>query len=315
MSGGFQTQVYSGQAPAVAGDFASTNPRFNYLAGPGGLIAGSNGLTIGRFAWVSNSVMDADSAPAVASNVGVGPVAGFVGRTQQALITTFLADGTQTIPSGYPVTLFTGGDFWVKNEGTTQALPGQYAYASFANGAVNFAAASSAATASGSTSSVAASTFSVTGSISGNTLTVTAVSSGTIYAGATISGTGIATGTQIVSQVSGTTGGVGVYSVSIGEQTAASTTVSGTYGTLTVGGTVTGTFVVGGTLSGSGVTAGTQLTAFISGTGGAGTYVVNNNTVVSSTAISSTTNVQTKWIAVSGGLAGELVKVTSFVLG
>jgi hypothetical protein len=166
-----------------------------------------------------------------------------------------------------------------------------------------------------SASSVAGSTFSVTGSISGNLLTVTAVGSGTVVPGATISGTGVLTGTQIVGQLSGTPGGVGVYELNYGEQTVASTTISGTYGTLTVGGTVTGTFSVGDTITGSGVVAGTAITALGTGTGGAGTYIVNNNTVVSSTAINASQNVETKWIAMSGGLPGELVKISAQALG
>lgn len=66
---------------------------------------------------------------------------------------------------------------------------------------------------------------SVTGSISGTTLTVSAVGSGTLYAGSTLSGTGVTTGTKIVAQVSGTTGGVGVYTVSK-SRTVASTTIT-----------------------------------------------------------------------------------------
>jgi hypothetical protein len=151
--------------------------------------------------------------------------------------------------------------------------------------------------------------------VAGNVMNVTAVTSGTIYPGATVSGTGITSGSQVVSQLTGTPGGIGTYALSLTEMSAASTTISGTYGTLTVGGTVTGAFVNGGLLSGTGVAAGTSITAFISGAGGAGTYAVNNNTVVSSTAISATTNVQTKWIAQSAGAAGELIKISSYVLG
>ena len=56
---------------------------------------------------------------------------------------------------------------------------------------------------------------------------------------------------------------------------------------LTVGGTVTGTFAVGQVISGTGVTSGTRITALGTGTGGAGTYSVNNSQTVSSTAIHS----------------------------
>ena len=60
----------------------------------------------------------------------------------------------------------------------------------------------------------------------GTVLDVTAVTSGTLLTGMTITGTGITAGTRIVAQVSGTTGGVGVYTVST-SQLVASTTING----------------------------------------------------------------------------------------
>ena len=316
MANGMQTQVGAQYAPAVEGDFCDLNPRFTVDAGPGGLVSGAAGVTVGRFAWATMQAIDPDNAPAIVNNFGVGTVTGFVHREQQGLNTTFLLDASMIVPVGFPITLFSGGGFWVKNKGTTQALLGQKAYASFVDGSVSFAATGAPLTASGTASSVAASTFSVTGSIAGNVMTVTAVGSGTIVPGATISGTNVISGTQVVTQLTGgTVGGVGTYAVNIAEQTVASTTISGTYGTMTVGGTVTGTFEVGATISGTSVVTGTQITALISGTGGAGTYVVNNNTVVSSTTITATTNVETKWVAMSSGLTGELVKISDHVLG
>lgn len=311
----FQTFVGTQPAAAVAGDFADANPRFSVDAGPGGLVAGALGVTIGRFAWWSASAIDPNDTPIIVNSFGAGPVTGFVHREQQGLITQFLAESTMVIPQGFALTLMSGGAFWVVNDGSTEALVNQKAYANFKDGKVSFAATGSAATASGSASSIAANTFSVTGSISNNVLNVTVVGSGTIVPGATISGTGIATGTQIVSQLSGTAGGVGTYSVSIAQQAVASTTVSGTYGTLTVGGTVAGVFGIGDSLSGTNVVAGTTITALGTGTGGAGTYIVNNNTVVASTAITAATSVETKYVAMSGGLPGELVKITSHLLG
>jgi hypothetical protein len=55
--------------------------------------------------------------------------------------------------------------------------------------------------------------------------------------------------------------------------------------TLTVGGTITGTFAVGQVISGTGVTTRTYIIALLTGTGGAGTYAVNNSQTVASTAI------------------------------
>ena len=68
--------------------------------------------------------------------------------------------------------------------------------------------------------------FSGAGSISGTTLTVSAVYAGSIGVGTVISGTGV-TGTTVTVLGTGT-GGVGTYTVSV-SQTAASTTISGTY--------------------------------------------------------------------------------------
>ena len=60
----------------------------------------------------------------------------------------------------------------------------------------------------------------------GTILDVTAVASGTLLSGMTLTGTGITAGTRIVSQSSGTTGGVGLYVVDT-SQLVASTTVNG----------------------------------------------------------------------------------------
>ena len=60
----------------------------------------------------------------------------------------------------------------------------------------------------------------------GTVMDVTAVASGTLLSGMTLTGTGVTAGTRIVSQTSGTTGGVGVYVVDTSQLTA-STTVNG----------------------------------------------------------------------------------------
>jgi hypothetical protein len=315
LTGGIQTQVYPQQAPAVAGDFCDMNPRYTVDAGPGGLVAGPSGVVIGAFAWAQAAPQDANSAPQVVNSFGSGPVTGFCHRDQQGLITTYLADAGVTIAPGFQMSLHSGGGFWVKNTGTAQALPGMKAYANFANGLVTFAATGSPTTTAPTGSIAAAATTSVTGSINGDLLTVTAVGSGTLVNGAVLSGTNVATGTTIVQQLSGTTGGVGTYLVNIGEQTVASTTITAAYGVLTV--TVAGAspLVVGSVLSGTGVTAGTVLTQFLTGTGVTGTYAVSPSQTASSTTITATLNVETKWVAMSGGVTGELVKISDKPLG
>ena len=133
-----------------------------------------------------------------------------------------------------------------------------------------------------------------TGSISGTTLTVSVMQSGTIAVGQAIFGQGMAQNTVITALGTGS-GGVGTYTVS-DSQTVASTvinsvaspaivtgSISGT--TLTVSAVTSGTLKIGQTIEGSGVTDGTIITAFVSGSGGAGTYTVSASQTVSSTTI------------------------------
>lgn len=309
MTQGIQQSVGTQPAVAVAGDFASANPRYSVDAGPGGLVAGPSGLTAGLFAWVSFAVMDGDGAPAAANNYGSGKPAGIAPRNQQGLITSYLNDASMVLPFGFQATVISSGDMWIVNNGATAATPGMKAYANFGNGQATFAATGAGTTASGSASSVAAAASSFTGSIAGNIMTVTAVASGNIVPGTTISGTGVTTGTKIAYQLSGTPNGVGTYALDTGGQNVTSETITGAYGILTVGGTVVAGFGVGDTISGTNVVTGTKITALISGTGAGGTYAVDNATVVTSTAITAATNVETDWWCSSYGLPGELVKV------
>ena len=311
-TGGFQTQVYDQPTAFIAGNRVSQNPIFSFDAGPGGLVAGSS-LFVGRFAWVTQP-LDPNGTPTIANSFGDGPPQGFLMLNQQGLNTTYLSYAGMQVQPGAQTALQISGDFAVVNDGSTEAEYGQKAFAYVASGKVAFAAAGTVfGGASATGSSIAASTFSVTGSVAGNVLTVTVVGSGTLYPGASISGTSIPTAPapQIVSQLTGTAGGVGTYSLNVGEITAASETISGTYGTLTIG-TATGTFAIGDVLTGSGVVAGTAITANITGAGGSGgTMVVNNNTVVGSTTITASLAVETKFFARSTGLPGEAVKMSS----
>jgi subtilase family serine protease len=66
-----------------------------------------------------------------------------------------------------------------------------------------------------------------TGSISGTTMTVTAVGGGIVYDGLVVVGNGVAAGTTITADLTGTAGGVGTYRVSI-SQTVGSEALTGT---------------------------------------------------------------------------------------
>ena len=128
----FPNTISAGPAPGVEGDFCDSNPRSTVNAGPGGLVAGASCI-IARFGWATPPV-DFDGAPAVVNSFGAGPVTGFLHREMQGLNTVFLQEyGMQVLP-GLAVTLFKSGGFWVKNRGSTEALPGQFAYANFADG-------------------------------------------------------------------------------------------------------------------------------------------------------------------------------------
>ncbi|CAB3889505.1 hypothetical protein LMG26788_03767 [Achromobacter pulmonis] len=136
---GFQKQVYIEPAAAVAGDFASSNPRSTVLAGPGALVADTAGVTVGRFAWA-----DTDGK---VTNAGSGVPTGFVHREQQGVITIWLAEATMLIPEGLGVTLHNLGDFWAATK--TVATVGQKVFASNTDGTISTGAAG--ATIAGST--------------------------------------------------------------------------------------------------------------------------------------------------------------------
>lgn len=304
-AGNFQTQVNGLPAPGVEGDFADFNPRFTALAGPAGLVAGTQGVRVARFCWFSYQGVDPDNAPTIVNSFGYGATPnGLVPRPgQQSIITPYLAGATMLIANGLPVWVMTSGGLWVKNNGTAPAYRGMKAYANFADGSVSFAATGSPTTAALTAAIAAATAISCTGSIAGNVLTVTAVATGTLVPGAILTGTNVASGTQIVSQLSGTAGGVGTYALSVPEQTVASETIGGTYGILTVS---AGTPISGGVLTGSGVTTGTTVWGQLTAT----TWVVSPSQTVSSESMTLALNVETKWSCYSAGAVGEIVKVS-----
>jgi hypothetical protein len=313
-TGGWQTGVNTVPAPGVEGDFCDSNPRYTVDAGPGGLVCGDFGVTVGRFAWLSYESIDADNAPALVNNFGSGSPAGFVHREQQGLITLYLGDATLVVPKGFPITLFAGGGFFVKNNGLTQALYGMKAYADLATGKVSFAPPNSPGSAS-VTGAISAGAATVNGSIQNNTLTVNNAAAGTVLSGALLFGTvgasGVTAGTTVVSQLSGASiGGTGTYAVTNPEQLVGPGSLSLSWGVLNVTNVASGSIEVGASVSGSGVTAGSAITALGTGTGGLGTYIVNFTQSAGSEALTIGSSVETRFFASSSGLPGELVKMT-----
>lgn len=304
---GFQKTVNFQPAPAIEGDWASANPRGSMIAGPGGFVADPvNGVIAGRFAW-------ADFVGIVRNGGGLGRL-GFVSRHQISVIQTWpgvggaTAQATLTVPPGVDITVHDAADVWCRFAAPAQV--GQKVFANYADGTAVAGTAGSAPQAASVTGSIAAATSSVTASIAGNLMMVTAVGSGAVVVGEGYTGTGVATGTVVESQVSGTAGGIGIYTVNI-NQTVASTTFSGTYGIMTVTAVGSGTLGVGELLAGTNVTAGTILTSFGTGTGGTGTYNVSISQTAASATVTSTSALESRWYVDSYAAAGELAKIST----
>lgn len=203
----FQGSVNRELAPAVEGDFAGANPRRSMLAGPGALTVGTAGLTLGQFARARN-----DNGVVSNASPGAPYRLGFAQRDQPVLITAWLGGSSMTMPTGLECTLHDGGDFW--DRFAAGAAIGQKVFADYVTGAA-------IAGAAGSTIAGA----SVTGSIAATVLTVTATTLGPLLVGAPIAGANVTAGTRIVNQLTGTTGGIGTYTVDT-SQTAASATIT-----------------------------------------------------------------------------------------
>lgn len=126
---GFQKSVNLNNPLAVAGDFASANPRASAVAGEGTLVAGAGGVTVGLFAWIQ-----ADGTVLNVGGAGVAPD-GIIHREENALITGYLAEASNVIPAGFPVTVMKAGDFFLTVTGATAATRGAEISAVSATGA------------------------------------------------------------------------------------------------------------------------------------------------------------------------------------
>jgi len=165
------------------------------------------------------------------------------------------------------------------------------------------------------TLSYTGSTASFTGSISGTTLTVTAIASGTLIVGQVLTGNSVTADTTILSQSSGTTGGIGTYVVSIsqtrtsgsftGTYTLASTTLSILSTLMTVTAVASGTLSVGQFLTGTGIAFSTSITALGTGTGNTGTYTLSSAQYFASTTVSASAGTIT--VGVTGGTKDAIV--------
>lgn len=300
----FQKTVNLYNPLAVAGDFASTNPRATYDASEGALVASLLGVTVGKFAWVDLATNTLVSNAATSNS----QPSGFVHRDQQGLITAYLGEASMVIPQGFPVTLHVSGDFFAKLTGSTPVTPGTALYVNFATGDVLAGAAPTGASATGSIGS----TFTATAT--GTSLAVTALT-GYLSVGDTISGTGVPAGTTIVAQVSGTAGAAGTYTTSI-VTTAAAATVTSFGSVLDVTAVASGVLNVGDSVSGTGVPTNATIASQVSGaTGGVGIYTISipATAYAASTTITAAGGVSlTKWTAKNFAAVGELVKISTY---
>lgn len=217
---GFQKVINSQPGVSEAGDFADAGIRANVLAGAGALVAADSPRRpiVGNFAWGDQAGTLAYSSYRGEATVKIG----FVHREMNALITAFLAEGSQVIQAGTAVTLYDQGSYWAKF--AAGATVGQKVFANYADGSVYAAAAGTSTQTASVTGAIAVTT---------GTLTVSAVGSGVLVAGAPLAGAGVPAGTYIVGQLSGTVGGVGTYSTNI--ITAVSSTTLTTAGSVETG--------------------------------------------------------------------------------
>lgn len=296
--------------PAVVGDFASMNPRAIALAGPGAFRAADGSL----------SALTALIAPVIVGNFAYGfsdglaygnkhspAVLGFVANELQTVITQFLGQARLTVQSGFPVTLFTHGDFWAFVASVSGAVSvGDEIYADQFTGAPT--------TANGVAVVTAVQTAAAA------IMSVTAVTSGALGVGAILSGTGVDSGLTIVNQLTSTEtdghfGGKGTYTVSTTTGFASATVTSNAQntdtlfkaasasvadaaftgviavatGVLTVS-ALTGVVGIGQFVQGVGTPQNVYIQSQLTGTTGqAGTYQLNyNGPAVGSVAMTST---------------------------
>ena len=198
---GFQTEINQYPAPAVEGDFASANPRVSVMPGSEIMVAGTDGVTIGNFAWVDGTTVNSFSATPVAPS-------GFVHRDHQALNYVLLSESTMIIPEGYGVTVHNNGDFWDRTE--TAATVGQSVYADIHTG-------------NASAGDSAPDTFEGTASFATNVMTVETTTSGSLSVGDVVTSAGVDEGTYITAD-----NGDGTYDLSTSPGTIATQAATAT---------------------------------------------------------------------------------------
>ena len=325
----FQQNVNTTPSPAVVGGRASMNPVQVVDAGPGGLVAGELGVTVGRFAW---NEYDTAGGPGEANNYSPTlPTLpdGFISNEQQALITTYLGVASLVVPAGRMVTEYDRGDFWAKSTYSEAAI-GNKVFANLFSGEI-LAAATGAFPTNDAGSAISCT---ASGTINTYNLVVSAIADSLILApGQLVTGTGIPAGTYIESQYSGSTGAAGTYYLSkaitqtftaetvtvaspegIGGATATCSVNQGsTPTTLTISTLLTGHIAAGQYVKGTSIPTGTYISALttysaVTGTGNV-TLSAAATATISSATISFSSWIETPWSVKSAGNVGDNIKI------
>lgn len=273
---GFQTRVNAQPAPAVAGDFAGTNPRTSVTAPPGGYtvapdypaaIGGAltKALFVGRFAWFNY-------ATGLAANYfQPASLLGFVHREDQTVIVDFLAEQRLSVQEGFPVTGMGQGDYWADFAPGGDAA-GLTVYADPVTGMATAAAAGQGVTLA-NTASVATTGI----------MTVT-VAGGTLAAGQVVQNAalGLPPGTFITAQLTGGAGSTGTYQLNQAPAVAVGS------GTITAYGKQATRYKLATAVAAPAVFTG-QYVGFTPEAGSPGAGVVTANEVLTVTAVASGT--------------------------
>jgi len=300
----FPNVVNLNQAPAVAGDFASQNPRASLLAGEGKIVAPASGIIVGNFAFLQRVGVAGNEVDTLSQSFTSGAEVGFVAREEQALITAYLAGNSTVIPQGFMVTPYSRGDFYARFAGG--ATPGAAVFADETTGA--------AQSGSGTTSFTGSVGFTGTaslGTVAGQAqLTIATITGGSLLTiGDTVTGTGISAGTTVTGLVSGTASTVGaVYSLSAAVTTEAAEAVTSTSTTLNVTAVSAGEINVGDILSNGSVIA-----ALGTGVGLVGTYILAAPINLASGTLTVPAGViATQFTVASFANPGEIAKITAW---
>lgn len=307
---GFQSEINDQPAPGEAGDFYGVNPRASILGGPGMYSAPAGGLVVGRVAWVNPDTGEVSQSFVEAAQLG------FLHRENNAVITDFLGEATYVVFEGLPITLFDQGDFW--GSFADGATPGQRVWANPGTGALIAGGATAPAldsyTASagfgGTTQQGAAFSIAVTG----NVATVSLLTAGGyVDAGTVVFSATIPAGQALGARLTGSAGGIGTFTFVHADFVAEVAT--GRNNVLTVASVTQGALEVGSVVDSAGTDA--TVTAFGTGTGGAGTYTVSGAAQrVASGAVTATSTVMDVTAVTTGPiLAGDGVSAPPAAAG